>query len=445
MDETRSMTSITDAIAGRVGGPEVRSPRFWTPLVIGLLLVGLLTVSITWLFTFGVGIWGVHSPVSWGIAITTFVWWIGIGHAGTLISAVLLLAKQRWRNSINRFAEAMTLFAIVCAAMYPILHLGRPQFFYWLIPYPSTFGMWPQFRSPLVWDVFAISTYGLTSLLFWYLGLIPDLATMRDRSRGRRARLWGIFALGWRGAADQWARYRTTYLLFAGIATPLVVSVHTVVSFDFAVSQVPGWHATVFPPYFVAGAIFSGFAMVLTLVIPVRAWFRLHDFVTDRHIDQCAKLMLASGLFTAYGYITELFFGWYGGQTAHLAQIRSHLSGHTAPLYWTLIALNVGVPQLLWFRRIRSHTIVLFVISIAINVGMWLERFLIVITSLEREYLPSLWREYHPTFWDWSTMIGTLGLFLTLMLLFIRFIPMISMTEMRELLPEVEHAGIHDQ
>ncbi len=433
MDETRDMTSITEAVAGRVGGRELRSWRFGLALALALAGAALLTLAITWLFVVGVGIWGVNSPADWGIAIATFVWWIGIGHAGTLISAILLLCRQRWRNSINRFAEAMTLFAIVCAAMYPILHLGRPKFFYWLIPYPSTYGYWPQFRSPLVWDLFAIGTYGTVSLLFWYLGLVPDLATMRDRARGWRARAWAVFALGWQGSAGQWARQRSSYLLLAGLATPLVVSVHTVVSFDFAVAQVPGWHNTVFPPYFVAGAIYSGFAMVLTLVIPVRAWLGLRDFISDHHIDQCAKLMLAAGLFTSYGYFAELFFGWYSGDAGHLQDIAEHLYGSTAPLYWTVIAINVGLLQLLWFRRVRASSITLFVLAIMINVGMWLERYLIVITSLEREFLPSSWGDYQATFWDWATLAGSLGQFATLMLLFIRFVPVISMAEMREL------------
>jgi molybdopterin-containing oxidoreductase family membrane subunit len=403
-----------------------------------MLVAGLgaavLIVAITWLFVVGVGVWGVNSPVGWGVAIASFVWWIGIGHAGTLISAILLLCHQPWRNSINRLAEAMTLFAIVCAGMYPILHLGRPQFFYWLVPYPATYDYWPQFRSLLVWDLFAVGTYATVSLVFWYLGLIPDLATMRDRATGWRAKAWAVFALGWRGSARHWARYRRCYMLLAGLATPLVVSVHTVVAFDFAVTQLPGWHSTVFPVYFVAGALYCGLAMVLTLVIPVRAWFRLHDLITRTQLEQLAKLMLAAGMFTAYGYFAELFFGWYSGEPSHLAQLRDNLAGPFAPLYWTVIALNVGVLQLVWFPQVRRHAVVLLVISILINVGMWLERYLIVITSLERDnFLPSSWGPYTATIWDWLTLLGSFGLFVALLLVFLRVVPMISMSEMREL------------
>jgi Ni/Fe-hydrogenase subunit HybB-like protein len=446
VDETQTMTSITAAVADRVADPR-RTTSWRIAASVAALGVLILLTAITWLFWQGVGVWGVNSPTGWGIAIASFVWWVGIGHAGTLISAILLLCQQRWRNSINRFAEAMTLFAIVCAAMYPLLHLGRPEFFYWLLPYPSTYGYWPQFRSPLVWDIFAIGTYGIVSLVFWYLGLVPDLATMRDRASGWHARVWAFFALGWRGSSTQWVRHRRAYRLLAGLATALVVSVHTVVSFDFAVSQLPGWHSTVFPPYFVAGALYSGLAMVLTLVIPLRAWFDLGDFVTKRHVEMCAKLALASGLVTSYGYFAELFFGWYGGEPSDLTQIHEHLVGFSAPLYWTVIGLNVGLLQLLWFRRVRGCAPVLFVISIGINVGMWLERYLIVITSLERDFLPSSWGHYTPTYVDWATLGGSFGLFLFLLLVFIRFVPMISMSEMRELAiePELEgREGGHD-
>nr|WP_263429271.1 NrfD/PsrC family molybdoenzyme membrane anchor subunit [Nannocystis pusilla] len=369
----------------------------------------------------------------WGIAITNFVWWVGIAHAGTLISAILLLANQAWRRSINRFAEAMTLFAVACAAMFPLLHLGRPEFFYWLFPYPNTYGYWPQFLSPLAWDFFAVATYGTVSLVFWYIGLVPDLGTMRDRSTGLRARVYGVFALGWRGSARHWERHQTAYLMLAGLATTLVVSVHTIVSFDFAVAQLPGWHTTVFPPYFVAGAIFSGFAMVLTFLIPVRAWLGLKDFVTIRHLDHCAKLMLTAGLVVAYGYLAELFFGWYSGDPHERSLIASHLHGRSAPLFWTIIALNVVLPQSLWWRRARRHIAWLFVLSIAINLGMWLERWLIVISSLEHGLLPTTGGAYFPTFWDWLTLAGTLGFFAFFMLLFIRYVPVIAMSELREL------------
>jgi len=432
IDGDLDIAAINDIVAGTVQAPQHR--RVWLrALAISALGLGALVVAVFGVFWWYVGVWGVDVPVMWGIAIVSFVWWVGIAHAGTLISAILLLANQAWRRSINRFAEAMTLFAVACAAMYPLLHLGRPEFFYWLVPYPNTYGYWPQFLSPLVWDFFAIATYGTVSLVFWYIGLIPDLATMRDRSTGLRARVYGVFALGWRGSARHWERHQTAYLMLAGLATTLVVSVHTIVSFDFAVAQFPGWHMTVFPPYFVAGAIFSGFAMVLTLLIPVRAWLGLRDFVTIRHLDQCAKLMLTAGLVVAYGYLAELFFGWYSGDPHERELIASHLHGRSAPLFWTIIALNVVVPQSLWWRRARRHVGWLFVLSILINVGMWLERWLIVISSLEHGLLPTTGGAYVPTFWDWLTLVGTLGFFAFFMLLFIRYVPVIAMSELREL------------
>lgn len=428
------MASLTDLVADSVG--PARTRRTW--LLLLLLTFGgvsLLLVSVLWLFSHYIGVWGVDIPVAWGIAIASFVWWIGISHAGTLISAVLLLAGQPWRRSINRFSEAMTLFAVVCAGLYPILHLGRPEHFYWLIPYPSTYGAWPQFGSPLVWDLFAVGTYLTVSLLFWYLGLIPDLATMRDRATGLRAKLYGVFALGWRGDARHWDRHQRGYLMLAGLATPLVVSVHTVVSFDFAVAQIPGWHMTMFPPYFVAGAIYSGFAMVLTLIIPARRWLRLGDVITDNHLDAAAKLMLATGLVVAYGYASEIFFGWYSGDPSELSLVQSHLHGRSAPLFWTVVTLNVGSAMFLWFRRCRRRVVPLFTLAILINVGMWLERYLIVVGSLEHGFLPSTHGEYAGTVWDWSTFIGTLGLFSFLMLLFLRFVPSVAMAELRDMVP----------
>jgi Ni/Fe-hydrogenase subunit HybB-like protein len=395
------------------------------------------------LFARGIGIWGVNVPVGWGFAIINFVWWIGIGHAGTLISAVLLLLRQQWRTSINRFAEAMTLFAVACAALYPILHLGRPWLFYWLMPYPNTFNLWPQWRSPLVWDVFAISTYGLVSLMFWYVGLIPDLATLRDRARNPIARvLFGIFAMGWRGAASHWQRYQTAYFLLAALATPLVISVHSIVGMDFAFSIVPGWHTTIFPPYFVAGAVFSGFAMVVTIAIPLRAVFGLEDFITLRHLNNMARVILATGLIVGYGYLMEIFFGWYSGHEAEWYMTINRALGPYAPAFWAMLICNVLVIQLLWSRRLRTNLVVLFIISIVVNIGMWLERFVIVVTSLHRDFVPAAWGMYYPTFWDWSTYIGTIGLFFALLFLFIRVLPMISIFEMRELVSErAEHAA----
>jgi Ni/Fe-hydrogenase subunit HybB-like protein len=417
-----------------------KTPRWWyAGFGVSFLVVLMFLYAVAHLFTKGVGIYGVNVPVGWGWDITNFVWWIGIGHAGTLISAILLLLRQNWRNSINRFAEAMTLFAVSCAATYPILHMGRPWVFYWLFPYPSTMGVWPQFRSPLVWDVFAISTYATLSFLFWFVGLIPDLATLRDRSKNTLARIvYGILAMGWRGSAKHWHNYEAAYLMLAGLATPLVVSVHTVVSFDFASGVIPGWHSTVFPPYFVAGAIFSGFAMVLTLSIPLRAIFGLEDFITERHLQNMAKVMLATGLIVAYGYLIEIFTAWYGNNPFDVYMTINRMTGPYAFQFWALIACNVVIPQALWIKQVRSSPLFLFVIAIIVNVGMWLERYVIIVTSLHRDFLPSSWGMYSGTMWDVATFVGTLGLFLSLMFLFIRFLPMISIFEMRTMLPEAK-------
>jgi molybdopterin-containing oxidoreductase family membrane subunit len=399
----------------------------------------MMLYSITVLLVYGTGIWGINIPVGWGFAIINFVWWIGIGHAGTLISAILLLLRQEWRTSINRFAEAMTLFAVACAGLFPLLHMGRPWLAYWLFPYPNTMGVWPQFRSPLVWDVFAVSTYATVSLLFWYVGLIPDLATLRDRAQNRFARVaYGMLAMGWRGSAIHWYRYETAYLLLAGLATPLVVSVHTIVSLDFAVSVIPGWHTTIFPPYFVAGAIYAGFAMVMTLAIPLRTIYGLEDFITMRHLDNMAKIILATGLFVAYGYMMETFMAAYSGNPYEEYMSVNRMTGPYAAIYWGLIFCNVLVPQALWSQRVRTSIPALFVIAMSVNVGMWLERFIIVVTSLSRDFLPSSWGLYTPTWWDWSFFIGTIGLFLALMFLFIRFMPVISIFEMRTLVSETE-------
>jgi Ni/Fe-hydrogenase subunit HybB-like protein len=409
--------------------------KWWLVMVmISATLVMVLTAAIGILLAKGVGIWGINMPVAWGFAIINFVWWIGIGHAGTFISAFLLLLRQDWRTSINRFAEAMTLFAVACAGMFPLLHLGRPWFFYWLMPYPNTMLLWPQFRSPLVWDVFAVSTYATVSVLFWYVGLIPDLATLRDRSHHRVGRyVYGILSMGWRGSALHWHRYQSAYMLLAGLAAPLVVSVHSIVGMDFASGQVPGWHSTIFPPYFVAGAIFSGFAMVLTLAIPLRAIYGLKDFITERHLDNMAKMMLVTGLIVAYGYGMEVFMGWLSGNEFEWYMTKNRMVGPYAPSFWALIFCNVLIPQLLWFRRVRINTRVLWVITIIVNVGMWLERYVIVITSLHRDFLPSSWGMYTPTKWDWATYIGSIGFFFLCLLLFIRVLPAISIFEMREL------------
>ncbi|HEX2972487.1 MAG TPA: NrfD/PsrC family molybdoenzyme membrane anchor subunit [Tepidisphaeraceae bacterium] len=402
---------------------------------IAFLFVMILNVAVLHLFVRGVGIWGINIPVAWGFAIVNFVWWIGIGHAGTLISAILLLLHQEWRTSINRFAEAMTLFAVACAGLFPLLHLGRPWFAYWLLPYPNVMNLWPQFRSPLIWDVFAVSTYFTISLVFWYVGLIPDFATLRDRAQGRISRvIYAILAMGWRGASRHWHRYDVAYVLLAGLATPLVVSVHTVVSFDFAVAQLPGWHSTIFPPYFVAGAIYSGFAMVLTLVIPVRWAFGLQGFITRRHLDAMGKFLLLTGLIVGYGYLMENFIAYYSGDVHEMTQItQRQFTGPYIWIFWLVIACNVLIVQFMWLKKVRTTAWMLFLVACGIQLGMWMERFMIIITSLNRNFIPSKWANYAPTIWDYATLFGTIGLFLALMFLFVRFVPMISMFEMRSL------------
>jgi molybdopterin-containing oxidoreductase family membrane subunit len=436
--------SVTDKISSIVLSR--RTPKWWIfGFLISFALVMLLMVAVTYLLVAGVGIWGITIPIAWGFAIINFVWWIGIGHAGTLISAILLLLRQQWRTSINRFAEAMTLFAVSCAGIFPLIHMGRPWLGYWLFPYPDTMKMWPNFRSPLVWDAFAVSTYATVSLLFWFIGLIPDLATLRDRARNRPAKMiYGLLAMGWRGSAVHWERHETASLLLAGLATPLVLSVHTIVSFDFAFAIVPGWHATIFPPYFVAGAIYAGFAMVLTLSIPVRKLFRLEDFITMRHLDNMGKVMLATGLIVGYGYMMEAFTAFYSGNEYERFMIINRMTGPYAVMYWLLIACNIVTPQFLWFRKVRAKVGALFAIAMVVNVGMWLERFVIVITSLHRDFLPSSWRMYYPTRWDIATFVGTIGLFLFLVFLFLRYLPLISIFEMRTLVASEEEKKAAD-
>jgi Ni/Fe-hydrogenase subunit HybB-like protein len=393
---------------------------------------------IVYLLVKGVGIWGINIPVAWCFAITCFVWWIGIGHAGTLISAFLLLMHQKWRTSINRLAEAMTIFAVMTAGVFPLIHLGRPWFFYWLLPYPDTMSLWPQFRSALVWDVFAVSTYFLVSLLFWYMGMIPDLATLRDREPpGWRQVAYGVLALGWRNSARHWHRYETAYLLLGGLATPLVISVHSVVSSDFAIAVVPGWHETVFPPYFVAGAIFSGFAMVLVLSILVRRYYKLDAYITQDHLDVMGKLVLATSLLTSYGYLSEQFTTYYGGETfdVHVYWYRLTDFSKYAGIVWLLFFCNSIAPQILWFRSLRRNTAVLLVVSLIVLVGMWFERYMIISSSLSEDFLPSSFGFFRPTIWDILTYAGSLGFFFALFLLFVRFLPILSMSEMRAMLP----------
>jgi Ni/Fe-hydrogenase subunit HybB-like protein len=435
IDEGHSLASVSDKIAGIV-----LKRKITIGWVFGFLIafgvLQLLMGAATWLIIKGVGIWGINIPVGWGFAIVNFVWWIGIGHAGTLISAILLLLNQSWRNAINRFAEAMTIFAVMCAGMFPVLHTGRPWLAYWLLPYPNTMWLWPQFRSPLVWDVFAVSTYLTISAVFWYVGLIPDFATLRDGATQRwKQVIYGALAMGWRSSARHWQRYEKAALLLAGLSTPLVVSVHTVVSFDFAVAMLPGWHTTIFPPYFVAGAIYSGFAMVLTLMIPVRKFYGLEDIITLRHLNNMAKVTLATGLIVGYGYMFEAFFGYYSADVYEKFMIWNRMTGPYAPFYYCLIFCNVITPQFLWFKRIRTNPLILWCISIVVNIGMWLERFVIVITSLHRDVQPSSWGMYWPTIWDWAVYVGTLGLFMTCIFLFVRVLPMITIFELRMLLP----------
>jgi Ni/Fe-hydrogenase subunit HybB-like protein len=434
--KTHTIGGVTDQI-----GSIVLRKGFTIKWLIGLIvafgLLQVLAISVTYLFAKGTGIWGLNVPIGWAFDITNFVWWIGIGHAGTLISAILFLLHQKWRTSINRFAEAMTLFAVACAGLFPAIHVGRPWRVYFVFPYPNVMGMWPQFRSPLLWDVFAVSTYATVSLVFWFVGLLPDLATLRDNAKSRFGRIaYGIASLGWRNSSTHWQRYTKAYTLLAGISTPLVVSVHTIVSWDFAVSLIPGWHTTIFPPYFVAGAVYSGFAMVLTLMLPFRHFYKMKNLVTERHIDLMAKVMLATGLVVAYGYLMEGFVAWYNGSPYETYMLMNRLTGPYWPAYWGLLICNVVIPQLLWFKRFRLNILVLWVLSIIINIGMWLERFIIIVTSLHRDFLPSSWGMFYPTFWDIATFMGSLGLFFTLLFLFLRFLPAISMTETRELLAE---------
>jgi Ni/Fe-hydrogenase subunit HybB-like protein len=388
----------------------------------------------------GIGVWGNNIPVAWAFGIINFVWWIGLGHAGTFISAILLLLEQRWRTSINRIAEAMTLFAVLQAAMFPILHLGRPWFFYWLIPYPATMQVWPNFKSALPWDAAAVFTYGLVSLLFWYTGLLPDLAALRDRAPGRiRPYVYGVLALGWRGSAQHWRHHRVIYGLLGGLATPLVVSVHSVVSSDFAIALEPGWHETIFPPYFVAGAIYSGFAMVLVLTVPIRRVFHLQDVITRRHVDSMAKLLLVTGWIVTYAYLCEWFYAWYSGERPEIYTFwREYLFGPGAPVVWTALFCNMVIPQFFWSRRLRNNDLLCWALSIFVLLGMWAERYMIIVSSLQRDFLPSSWHFYAPTWVDWGIFAGTIGFFSLLFLGFIRYLPFIPTAELMELAHELE-------
>jgi molybdopterin-containing oxidoreductase family membrane subunit len=434
------LASVTDKVCRLA--EQTKPPLAWyIAFGISLMLLTLLLALTGYLVLTGIGVWGNNQPVAWAFPITNFVFWIGIGHAGTLISAILFLFRQHWRTSINRFAEAMTIFAVMCAGLFPLLHTGRPWLAWWMFPYPNQMGMWPQFRSPLLWDVFAVSTYATVSMLFWYVGMIPDLATLRDRSTGKiRQALYGFFSLGWIGSNRQWHRFEKAYLLLAALATPLVLSVHSVVSFDFAVSQLPGWHTTIFPPYFVAGAVFGGFAMVLTLAVPARELFGLKELITKRHIENMNKILLATGCIVGYAYMTEFFIAWYSGSAFEWFAFKNRMFGPMAWAYWVMVGCNVVAPQLLWSKFIRTNVWTTMFVAMCVNVGMWFERYVIIVSSLSRDFLPSSWHEFVPTWVDFGMLIGSFGLFFTLFLLFIRFLPTVAMAEVKHVMPQA-HAG----
>ncbi len=418
-----------------------KHPRIWyVSLLVAFAFLGVLTVGVAWLFYKGVGVWGINIPVGWGLAIVNFEWWMAIGQSLLLLSAGLLLMRQQWRKSISRILESTAIFAVMCAGIFPILHLGRPWVFYWLMPMgPNILGLWPQFRSPLVWDVFAMSTFMVVAILYWYMGLIPDIACLRDRTKNPTVRvLTGVLALGWRGSARHWRRYQTAYNIVAGLCVALTISAYSFVSFDFAMSIIPGWHSTFLPVFYVAGAIFEGVAIALTIIIPLRAWYGLQSFITDVHIDWLAKYLLGSNMVVVYGYFTEVFYSWYGGDKYDKLVLRNQMFGHYAPLFWIMIACNVIAPLILWSPRLRRNISIVFIVAMFVNLGMWLERFISLITSLSRSYIPSTWGIYTPSIWEIAVFIGSIGLFLFLMCLFVRFIPLMSLTELKTLLTSDE-------
>jgi Ni/Fe-hydrogenase subunit HybB-like protein len=443
VEGNHDFNTLTKLVCGLV---ERRTPRWWwIAMAIAGSLCALGGVMTVYVISTGIGVWGMNSPVGWAFDITNFVFWVGIGHAGTLISAILFLFRQKWRSSLNRFAEAMTLFAVACAGLFVTIHLGRVWVFWYLIPAPSANDIYPNYRSPLSWDFAAVATYATVSTLFWYYGLIPDIATLRDRATGWfRQRIYGLLALGWRGSGRHWHNYETGYLMLAGLATPLVVSVHTIVSFDFATSVIPGWHSTIFPPYFVTGAIFSGLAMVITLIVPLRILCGLKEVMTTRHLENMCKLILATSLLMGYGYLTEVASAWYSGSQFEQYLVRNRATGPYAWCYWLMIACNVILPQLFWFRRVRTAPWAMFAIAILINAGMWMERFVIVVTSLHRDYMPSSWRMFYPTLIDVLQLIGGFGLFLTPFLLFIRFVPMVALSEVKACLTEANAHSVDE-
>jgi molybdopterin-containing oxidoreductase family membrane subunit len=439
-----SLSSINESIAQPL---ETKPPKGWyiaISISLTMLLIGAISLAITLIK--GVGVWGVNQPVGWGFDIVNFVFWVGIGHAGTLISAILFLLRQRWRTAISRFAEAMTIFAVMCAGLFPLIHTGRPWLDGYLLPYPNQHGLWVNFTSPLLWDVFAVSTYFTVSLVFWYIGLIPDLATLRDRTANKFKKLvYSILSLGWRHSSRHWNHYEMAYLILAGFATPLVLSVHTIVSFDFAVSIMPGWHTTIFPPYFVAGAVFSGFAMVQNVLIVIRKVFKIEHIITLDTLEKMNKVMLATGMMVGYAYAMEFFIAWYSGNPIEQFVFLNRALGPYAWAYWTMVSCNVLFTQLFWFRKIRRSIPLMFVIGVLVNVGMWFERFVIVVTSLSRDYLPSSWGMYIPSIFDIGILIGSFGLFFTLIFLFIRTLPVVSIAEVKAVLPNSQpsHGGSH--
>ncbi len=435
--------SVTETVCGVLEAP--KPPKSWYVIfTIAVAFLGILGAMIVYLVTTGVGVWGNNQPVAWGWPIVNFVFWVGIGHAGTLISAVLFLFRQDWRTGINRFSEAMTIFAVICAGMFPAIHVGRIWVIWWVFPIPNQMSMWPNFRSPLLWDVFAVSTYFSVSLLFWYMGLVPDLATVRDRAKTKARRFWyGLFSLGWNGSNRHWHRYERAYLILAALATPLVLSVHSVVSFDFATSQLPGWHTTILPPYFVAGAIFSGFAMVLTLSIPARKMFGLEDLITLRHIDNMCKVIMATGMMVGYAYSMEFFMAWYSGNAYEGFTFVNRAFGPYWWGYWIMVSCNVLSPQIFWFKKARRNLPLVFIMSIFVNIGMWFERFVIVVTSLNRDFLPSSWHYFSPTWVDVLTLMGSFGLFFTLFMLFCRYLPQVAISEVKNVMPQA-HPHLDD-
>jgi Ni/Fe-hydrogenase subunit HybB-like protein len=443
VNNNRDFHWITEKICGIVEGP---TPRWWwVCFIISIMVASFTIIGLTYLVATGIGVWGVTNPTNWGWEIVNFVFWIGIGHAGTLISAILCLLKQKWRTSINRAAEAMTIFAVMCAGIYPLFHVGRVWFAWWLFPLPNANGIWPNFKSPLEWDVFAVSTYFTVSCLFWYMGMVPDLATLRDRATTPVRRFaYGLLAMGWRNSNRHWSNYEMAYLVLAGLSTPLVLSVHTIVSFDFAVSLVPGWHTTIFPPYFVAGAIFSGFGMVLTIMLPLRAIYKLHDLITLKHIECMCKIILATGSMVGYAYAMEFFIAWYSANPIEGFTFVNRAFGQYAWAYWIMISCNVISPQLFWFRWIRRNPSLVWIICIFVNIGMWFERFVITVTSLANDFLPSSWGYFSPTIVDIFTFGGTFGLFATLFLLFLRFFPLMPIAEVKAVIPQADpHAHTH--